>query len=107
MLPQLISLGFPNEALGGCRNRVGEPMTYRVSVDNHLAPQREEAPQRVVDAWREISVFIYSFIFFYLFSDAHIKHMLRNKTEAAYQASLKNALAGKSMASIRYLSAYR
>jgi hypothetical protein len=103
MLPQLISLGFPNEPLGGCRNRVGEPMTYRVSVDNHLVPQREEAPHRVVDAWSEISGFIYSFIFF-TYSQMH---MLSNKTEAAYQAPLKNALAGKSMASIRYMSAYR
>lgn len=77
---------FPNESLGSCRNWVGESMAYSLG---RISPvrQRTHAPQTVVEAWSEISVFIF------YFSAAHIMQMHRYKTEVA--PSLNNGLAGK------------
>ena len=35
-IPEQISIGFPNEALGSCRNRDGEPVAYRIWMEYHL-----------------------------------------------------------------------
>jgi hypothetical protein len=35
-VPEQISLGIPNEALGSYRNRIEEPMAYRVGAEYHL-----------------------------------------------------------------------
>ena len=54
-VPEQISLGFPNEALGSCRNRVGDPMAYRDWEEYHLSrSKRLHVPQTGVDAWGEI-----------------------------------------------------
>jgi hypothetical protein len=45
-VPQQMSLVFRNDALGSCRNKVGEPIY-------HVSWQREHAPQTVVDARSE------------------------------------------------------
>jgi hypothetical protein len=58
--PYNISLGLPNEPLGSCRNRIGEPMTYTVWEQYHLSRnERLPAPQTVSDAWSEIGCVLF------------------------------------------------